>query len=80
MWQFFILNKESWLGKAIPVIPLSIQQYMMIIKHCYQQEISINELLTFFLQLSELTCKLPSYQEWEKEIEISIKNFVTPLS
>lgn len=80
MWQFFILNKESWLGKAIPVIPLTIQQYMSIIKNCYQKEISITKLLSFFLQLSELACKLPSYQEWEKEIEISIKKFVTTLS
>ena len=80
MWQFFILNKESWLGRAIPVIPLTIQQYINIIKHCYQKEIPITTLLALFLQLSELACELPSYQQWEKEIEISIKKFVTTLS
>lgn len=80
MWQFFILNKESWLGRNIPVIPLTIKQYMCIIKHCYENEKTIEELLSFLLHVSDLTRSLSSYQDWEKEIENSIKNFVTPLS
>ena len=80
MWQFFILNKESWLGKAIPVIPLTIQQYMCIIQYCYQNEVSINQLLTFFSQLSDLARTLPSYQKWEKEIERCISQMCEPMS
>lgn len=26
-WQFFILNKESWIGKTVPVIPMTIVMY-----------------------------------------------------
>ena len=25
MWQFFILNKQSWMGAPVPVIPLTIE-------------------------------------------------------
>ena len=32
LWQYFILSKTSWLGKPIPVIPLTIKQYTEIIK------------------------------------------------
>ena len=33
IWQFFILNKESWIGSKVPVIPFTINQYTEIIKY-----------------------------------------------
>lgn len=75
MWQFFILNRESWLGKPIPIVPLTIEQYVKLITKCYKKEISMEVLLRFFNHLCELSLHHASYQSWEQAIEHQINQF-----
>lgn len=76
MWQFFILNRESWLGKPIPIVPLTINQYIKLINHCYNKETTIEVLLRFFNSLCELSIQHASYQSWEQAIEYQINSFI----
>lgn len=75
MWQFFVLNRESWLGKPIPVVPLTIEQYIKLIRHCYKKEIPIEILLRFFNHLCALSMHHSDYQSWEQEIAKQIMQF-----
>ena len=77
MWQFFLLNRESWLGKKIPVVPLTIPQYVAVIQHCYQQELPITELLSFLESLSLSAEKLADYHLWEQKIAKAVNTFTS---
>lgn len=77
MWQFFILNRQSWLGKSVPVVPLTISQFVLLITHCYQKEISIETFLSFLLSLADKTHNCANYKTWEQQIEESIQYFVS---
>lgn len=48
-WQFFILNKESWIGKPVPVIPMTIEQYKDIMSVFYEKNLDV----TIFVELLE---------------------------
>lgn len=39
VWQFFILNRESWVGRNVPVIPITIDQYVDIITFIYSNNL-----------------------------------------
>lgn len=73
MWQFFILNRESWMGAPVPVIPLTISQYMDIIKHIYANNLEIDDLKLLLDFISKSTGQCKNYQMWEKYIEESIR-------
>lgn len=53
-WQFFILNKESWVEKPVPVIPLTIGQYKFIIETIYNQNLEIMELIKVLEEIHEI--------------------------
>ena len=77
MWQFYILNRESWLGKSIPVVPLTITQYVSIIAHCYRMEYDISYFLAFLKKMSLLAETTETYTEWEQSIALEIEQFCT---
>lgn len=68
LWQFFILNRESWLGSPVPVIPLTIEQYCGIISAMYQWNLDIGAFRSLLEKLSKQTSGCKDYQEWEKAI------------
>ena len=72
LWQFFLLNRESWLGKPIPVVPLTITQYATLISYFYKQELPIEKFLQCLLELSRLAGKVKDYRDWEHAIEKKI--------
>ncbi len=74
-WQFFLLNKESWLGNPVPVIPLTIKQYKDIITFIYKKQIEINEFVDLINTIHANTLKLDNYQEWNDCIKQTIKNW-----
>ncbi len=69
MWQFFILNKESWMGKPVPVIPLTIKQYMSILEFTYEKELDIDKFKNLLTFIHEEALKSENYEIWEKNIE-----------
>lgn len=63
-WQFFILNKESWVGEPVPVIPLTIKQYKGIINVIYTNNLSIDDFLNVVEEIHEIAKKSNNYDEW----------------
>ena len=72
LWQFFLLNRESWLGKPIPVVPLTITQYVTLITYFYNKELPVSKLLQFLQKLSKLACQVKDYKDWQTAIEEKI--------
>lgn len=68
VWQLFILNKESWVGAPVPVVPLTISQYIEIIKNIYDKNLTIDSLKLLFdtILQSATTCNV--YKDWEEQI------------
>ncbi len=67
-WQFFVLSKSSWLGKPIPVIPLTIHQYINLISNSFDNNKSIDDL---YQQLKNNVAKaqeIERYSEWKEWI------------
>lgn len=75
MWQFFILNKQSWMGSPVPVIPLTIQQYIKVLKFTYNNNLSIDELNNLLNYIHKEAIKCESYKEWKNNMEGYIKNW-----
>lgn len=75
MWQFFILNKQSWMGSPVPVIPLTIKQYMKVLKCTYDNNLSIDELNNLLNYIHKEAIECESYEEWDKNMESYIENW-----
>lgn len=63
-WQFFILNRESWVGNPVPVIPLTIKQYKSIITVFYEKNLDILEFIGLLEQLQESALISENYDMW----------------
>jgi len=63
-WQFFILNKESWVGKPVPVIPLTISQYKQIISKFYSKNLDISEFAKVIIDLHKIATDAKDYNDW----------------
>ena len=74
-WQFFILNKESWVEKPVPVIPLTIGQYKFIIETIYNQNLEIMELIKVIEEIHEIAKKSQNYTEWFDKTSIYVQNW-----
>lgn len=78
-WQFFILNRESWIGKPVPVIPMTINMYMDVIKYIYENEININSFIQLIKDIHVLSLKSSDFETWyngSNECIVSWKNRV----
>lgn len=73
LWQFFILNRESWVGTPVPIVPFTISQYISIITFMYQHNLEIDALKTLLEYLSKLTFQYDSFQEWGDETSHNIE-------
>ncbi|MPM07455.1 hypothetical protein SDC9_53761 [bioreactor metagenome] len=68
IWQFYILNRESWIGKPVPVVPIKIKQYIEIIKIIYSNNLSIDDFKELIETIHKNTFKYNTFKEWEDEI------------
>jgi len=68
IWQYFLLNRESWLGKPIPVVPITITQFQKIIKYAYENNKDIYKVAELIFSISEVTQHLTSYTDWQTNI------------
>ena len=75
MWQFFILNKQSWMGSPVPVIPLTIEQYMKVLKYTYRNDLSIDELNNLLNYIHQEAIECESYEEWDNNMENYIEEW-----
>ncbi|WP_099469468.1 AlwI family type II restriction endonuclease [Konateibacter massiliensis] len=74
-WQFFILNRESWMGYPVPVVPLTIEQYMDILKFIYDNSLDIDAFKQLLELISGSTLECSTYSEWEKGMKQVIDNW-----
>ena len=75
MWQFFILNKQSWMGSPVPVIPLTIEQYMKVLKYTYSNNLAIDELNNLLNYIHQEAMECENYEEWDKNMEKYIEKW-----
>lgn len=75
MWQFFILNRESWVGAPVPVIPLTITQYMDVVSHIYEKHKNIDDFKGLLEVIAEASKACANYEEWSTGIAVSIKKW-----
>ena len=75
MWQFFILNKTSWVGTKVPIVPLTIEQYKSIISFMYDKNIEAEELVNLLNKVHESSLKIEDYNVWENDISSIITNW-----
>jgi len=74
-WQFFILNRESWVGKPVPVVPLTINQYCDIITHMYNNNINIDKLVSLLVEIHEIAFSSKDFNEWNLKAKEHISNW-----
>lgn len=74
-WQFFILNKESWMGKPVPVIPFTIEQYKDITSFIYDKNLNINNFIELIKQIHIKAKESANYQEWNNNCFKVIKEW-----
>ncbi len=75
MWQFYILNRESWVGNPVPVIPFTVKQYMNIIEYIYKYDLTIDDFKCLLDILNKSTYEHSNYREWEHGIETIIESW-----
>lgn len=75
MWQFFLLNRESWIGKPVPVVPMTISKFQELIRFCYDNKIKIEQFNDLLWKMSNVTAKISNYQDWQEEINLIIDNW-----
>ena len=63
-WQFFILNKNSWLNKQIPIVPITINKYIELLKYIYDKNINIEKFIELLEELHKLAVNEDSYTQW----------------
>lgn len=75
IWQFFILNRESWIGKPVPVVPLTIKQYISIIQYIYDNNLNIDDFKNLIEYIHKASFKYETFTEWEKSIDSMISKW-----
>lgn len=75
LWQFFILNRESWIGKPVPVVPLTIRQYVDIISFIYANNLYIDDFKQLIENIHNKTFEYSNFKQWEDNINIIIEKW-----
>ncbi len=75
IWQFFILNRESWIGKPVPVVPITIRQYIKVIKYIYDKNLYIDDFIDLIKYIHEATLRYETFREWEQDIDAMISRW-----
>lgn len=80
MWQFFLLNKESWIGDPIPVVPMTITQFSSVLETAYKSDLTIYDFAELIEDISKVTKKLDNYNMWAAEIESKTHKWISEKS
>ena len=69
------MNRESWVGSPVPVIPLTITQYCDILKYIYDNNVDIVDFVKLIENLHDLAIKSCDFNEWNENISREIERF-----
>ena len=74
-WQFFILNRESWVGKSVPVVPFTIKQYKEVLECFYNYNRNIDEFTDIINSIHAIALESRDFDEWFKKTESFVSNW-----
>jgi hypothetical protein len=68
LWQFFVLNQQSWRGAPVPVVPFDVATWRGLMAHAYEAGVAAADLedLIFSLHRAVLTSR--DFAEWRLEM------------
>lgn len=75
-WQFFILNRESWIGCPVPVVPITIKQYCYIIDNIYKKDINIKKFVELLFDIHEIALVSENFNDWNKKSNEKITKWI----
>lgn len=71
-WQFFILSRESWLGRPIPVVPLTLGQFRGLLADAYTHGRSFGEVTEKITALAASASGHQTYKQWEDYLKAQL--------
>jgi hypothetical protein len=72
-WQFFILNRESWRGQPIPIVPLELGLYKKLLECYYSKDIPSTKFENLLYKIHLYAHQVNHFQEWLEGIPILIE-------
>lgn len=75
-WQFFILNRESWIGNPVPVVPLTIKQYCYLIKNIYDKNINIIDFIKLLFDIHNIALQSDNFNVWNEKTNERIEEWI----
>jgi hypothetical protein len=76
LWWFYALNNDSWISQPMPVIPLTIEEYVLILEKFYSENIESIYFEKFLWVLHREAKACDNFKEWEKNINKKLKSFL----
>lgn len=70
-----MLNLNSWIGKPVPVIPLTIKEYASIMKFIYENSLEITDFYTLLKEIHLDASKYTIYNDWYENIPLLIEDW-----
>lgn len=75
-WQFFILNRESWVGSPVPVVPLTIKQYCHLIENIYDKNINIIDFIKLLFEIHNIALQSENFNVWNEKANKKITEWI----
>lgn len=75
-WQFFILNRESWVGNPVPVVPLTIKQYCNLIENIYSKNINIIDFINLLFEIHNIALQSDNFNVWNEKANEKITQWI----
>jgi len=68
LWQFFILNQQSWRGQPVPVIPFEVAAWRDLLAHAYTARIPVADVEELIFRLHRAAFTARDFGEWRAEM------------
>lgn len=68
VWQFFVLNQQSWRGAPVPVVPLEVAQWRDLVAHAYAANLPSADVEDLIFRLHRAALISRDFKEWQREI------------
>lgn len=68
LWQFYILSRESWLGRPIPVVPLTLPQFRYLLQQAYADGQTFDQVTERLRGLAHRAREYATYEGWKTHL------------
>ncbi|MBC8460429.1 MAG: AlwI family type II restriction endonuclease [Deltaproteobacteria bacterium] len=63
-WQFFVLNRDSWRGQPVPIVPLNLKLYRKLIGCYYSLEVPATQFERLLYEIHKYAHQVNHFQKW----------------